>query len=107
VESFADALESIPLALAMNAGFDQLDIQVALREKHSDGKMWYGVDVLGTGVQDMFRKDVIEPVSVKEQMIRSATECACMLLRVDEVLASGGKGSSRPANGPGSSGTED
>jgi archaeal chaperonin len=107
VESFADALESIPLALAMNAGFDQLDIQVALREKHSDGKMWYGVDVLGNGVQDMFRKDVLEPVSVKEQIIRSATECACMLLRVDEVLSSGGKGSSRPAKGPGTSGTED
>jgi thermosome len=107
VESFAEALESIPMALAMNAGFDQLDIQVALREKHSDGKMWYGVDVLGSGVQDMFRKDVIEPVSVKEQILRSATECACMLLRVDDVLASSMKGSSRPKNGPGPSGTEE
>jgi chaperonin GroEL (HSP60 family) len=100
-EKFAEALEAIPLALAVNAGFDSLDTQVELREKHSSGKTWYGVDVLGKGVQDMLRKDVIEPLSVKEQIIRSATECTCMLLRIDDVLASGKKSSPMPPPGPG------
>jgi thermosome len=100
-EKFAEALESIPLALAANAGFDPIDIQVELREKHSAGMMWYGVDVLGKGVRDMFEKDVIEPAGVKEQIIKSATECACMLLRIDDVVASGRRGPSAPPGGMG------
>ncbi len=85
---YAEALESIPLTLAENAGFDTLDIQTELREKHDAGKIWYGVDVLGTGVQDLYNKGVIEPASVKEQIIMSATECSCMILRIDDVIAS-------------------
>jgi thermosome len=87
VQKYAEALESIPLALAENAGFDSLDIQVELREKHGAGKIWYGVDVLGNGVQDLYNKGIIEPASVKEQIINSATECTCMILRIDDVIA--------------------
>ena len=103
-EKFAEALESIPLALAMNAGFDPIDTQVELRESHGAGKTWAGVDVLGKGVKDMFVKDVIEPASVKEQVIKSATECTCMILRIDDVIAGGRKGSSPPQGGPGGMG---
>lgn len=100
-EKFAEALESIPLALAMNAGFDPIDIQVELRESHEAGKTWAGVDVMGRGVRDMFVKDVIEPASVKEQIIKSATECTCMILRIDDVIAGGRKAPSPPQGGPG------
>jgi chaperonin GroEL (HSP60 family) len=103
-EQFAIALEAIPQALAVNAGFDPIDIQVGLREKHSDGKIWYGVDVLGSGVRDMLQKDVIEPVGIKEQIIKSATECCCMILRIDDVIASGKKGPSMPPGGMGGPG---
>jgi thermosome len=100
VEKFAEALESIPIALAENAGFDPLDIRVELREKHGDSNnMWFGVNVLGSGVVDLYKRDVIEPVSVKEQMIKSATECTCMILRIDDVIASS-KSSMPPAGGP-------
>jgi archaeal chaperonin len=103
-EQFAIALEAIPQALAVNAGFDPIDIQVGLREKHSAGKIWYGVDVLGSGVRDMLEKDVIEPVGIKEQIIKSATECSCMILRIDDVIASGRKGPSMPPGGMGGPG---
>ena len=99
-EKFAEALESIPLALATNAGFDPIDIQVELREKHGAGKIWVGVDVLGKGTRDMLEKDVIEPVGVKEQIIKSATECTCMILRIDDVIASGRKSPQMPPGGP-------
>jgi len=99
-EKFAEALEAIPLALAVNAGFDPIDIQVELREKHGAGKIWHGVDVLGRGTRDMFEKDVVEPVGVKEQIIKSATECTCMILRIDDVIASGKRGPSMPSGGP-------
>jgi archaeal chaperonin len=103
-EQFAAALESIPQALAVNAGFDPIDIQVALREKHSLGKIWYGVDVLGNGVRDMLEKDIVEPVGVKEQIIKSATEATCMILRIDDVIASSKKGPSMPPGGMGGPG---
>lgn len=99
-EKFAEALESIPITLAENAGFDPLDIRVELRESHGDDKkMWFGVDVLGKGVADLFKKDIVEPVSVKEQVIKSATECACMILRIDDVIA--GSKASMPPRAPG------
>ncbi len=100
-EKYAEAFEAIPLALASNAGFDQLNIQVALRERHGHGKTWFGVDVLGTGVQDMWEKDVFEPARVKEQIINSATECTCMLLRIDDVIQSNRKSSPMPSGGMG------
>src|SRR5579872_3202897 len=58
-EKYAEALESIPIALAENAGFDPLDIRVELREKHgaSDSNTWFGVNVLGSGVVDLFKKN--------------------------------------------------
>ncbi len=98
-EKYADALESIPIALAENAGFDPLDIRVELREKHADpSNTWFGVNVLGSGVVDLFKKDVVEPVAVKEQMIKSATEATCMILRIDDVIA--GSKASMPPRGP-------
>jgi archaeal chaperonin len=101
VEKFAESLESIPIALAENAGFDPLDTRVELREKHSasDSNTWFGVNVLGAGVVDLFKKDIVEPVSVKEQMIKSATECTCMILRIDDMIA-GSKASSMPPRVP-------
>jgi archaeal chaperonin len=103
-EEFAKALEAIRMALAVNAGFDPIDVHVGLRVKHSAGKAWYGVDVLGSDVQDMLAKEVIEPVGVKEQITKSATECTCMILRIDDVIASSKKGPSMPPGGMGGPG---
>jgi chaperonin GroEL (HSP60 family) len=100
-DKFADALESIPLVLAENAGMDIIDTQVQLRAKSSTGKVRYGVDVLEGKVADLASKDVYEPLIVKEQIIKSATEAACMILRIDNVIAaSKSKGGGAPP-GPG------
>ncbi len=87
-QKFADALEAIPLALAENAGMDTIDTLVELRASQGEGKTWSGVDVLAGKVGDMYKQDVIEPVAVKEQIIKSATEAACMIIRIDDVIAS-------------------
>ena len=89
VQKFAESIETIPLILAENAGLDPIDTQVELRAKHSQGKVWYGISVLDGGVTDIYEKNVFEPLAVKEQIIKSATEAACMLLRIDDVIASG------------------
>ncbi|MFQ6074971.1 MAG: thermosome subunit beta, partial [Candidatus Bathyarchaeia archaeon] len=86
---FAEALEVIPTTLAENAGLDPIDIIVDLRSCHEKGEKWTGVDVFGGEVKDMTELDVYEPLAVKEQIIKSASESASMILRIDDVIAAG------------------
>ncbi len=96
IKKYAEALEIIPLTIAENAGMDPINTMVTIRAKHSQGKKWTGIDARNTRVADMFSIDIIEPVAVKEQIIKSATEAACMILRIDDVIASSGaKGGGR------------
>jgi thermosome len=91
IEAFAEAVESIPLTLAENAGLDPIDIMVELRAKHENtASPNYGVDVFTGKVRDMLELKVMEPLRVKQQVIKSATEAACMILKIDDVIAAKG-----------------
>jgi thermosome len=99
-QKFAEALETIPVALATNAGMDPIDTMVEIRAKHAEGGKWFGIEAHEGKVKDMHKEQVLEPLAVKEQIIRSATEAACMILRIDDVIASGkSKGPSGPPGG--------
>jgi thermosome len=99
---FAESLEEIALILAVNAGMDPIDAHVELRTKHTEGEKWFGIDVKAGKVGDMYVGNVLEPLSVKEQIIKSATEAATMILRIDDVLASSeSKVPPTPPGGPG------
>jgi archaeal chaperonin len=99
-QKFADALETIPICLATNAGLDPIDTMTEIRAKHADGGVWFGVEAKEGKVKDMYKENVIEPLSVKEQIVKSATEAACMILRIDDVIAAGkSKGPSGPPGG--------
>src|SRR6188472_361967 len=98
-QKFAEALESIPLTLAENAGMDPIDTMTDLRSKQSKGSKWTGVDVRNTKIADMSKLDILEPLSVKEQIIKSATEVASMILRIDDVIASGKSAGGGPPGG--------
>ena len=100
VEKFADALESIPLALARNAGMNPIDTITQLRSKQSAGERFTGVDVINGTIADFEKLGIIEPVKVKEQIIMSATETANMILRIDNVVASS-RSSAPPQGGMG------
>jgi archaeal chaperonin len=84
---FADAMESIPMTLAENAGMDPIDTQVELRARHGKAGKWFGVDAMNGKVADMYVKSVWEPLAVKLQILRAATEAASMILRIDDVIA--------------------
>ncbi|MFH0748479.1 MAG: thermosome subunit beta [Candidatus Bathyarchaeota archaeon] len=100
--AFAEAMEVIPMALAENAGLDPVNILVDLRAHHVKGELWCGVYPEG-GVKDMAKLGVYEPLAVKEQVIKSATEVASMILRIDDVIAAGRSGGmgGPPRGGPG------
>ena len=87
VLAFAEALEVLPMALAENAGLDPIDIMVQLRAAHEKGQLWAGVDVYDGKVADLKEKGILEPHGVKMQVIKSAAEAACMILKIDDVIA--------------------
>ncbi len=100
IEAFAESLEIIPKTLADNAGLNRIDIMVALRSAHEkkDG-VSMGVDVFDGKVKDMKKQGVLEPARVKEQAIKSATEAASMILRVDDVIAAAKPPPAPPSRG--------
>ena len=103
VEKYADSLESIPLALAENAGMSVVDAQAELRTKsQTTGKPRFGVDVFKGKIVDLSSRDIYEPLSVKNQVINSGTEAACMILRIDDIISAGTpKGAPTPPGGGG------
>ena len=90
IKKYAESLETIPLTIAENAGMDPIDTLASLRQSHSQGMTSTGIDARNTKIADMTAIDVVEPVAVKEQIIKSATEAACMVLRIDDVIAIAG-----------------
>ncbi len=100
IESFADALKVIPKTLAENAGLDPVDVLVKVTAAHKEKGPTVGVDVFAGEPADMMERGVIEPLRVKKQAIKSASEAAVMILRIDDVIAAsklekekeGGKG---------------
>jgi archaeal chaperonin len=100
-EKFIEALESIPLTLAENAGMDSIDTKVQLHTKAStSNKPKYGIDVIHGKISDVSVKEIFEPLAVKEQVINAATEASSMILRIDNVIASSkSKTSTGPSHG--------
>ena len=101
VEKYADAIEAIPIALARNAGMNPIDAITQLHAKQSAGEKFTGVDVTNGIITNMENSDIIEPIKVKEQVIKSATETANMILRIDNVVATSKSSSSPPEQMPG------
>ncbi|RUA14716.1 MAG: thermosome subunit [Alphaproteobacteria bacterium] len=100
IKQYAEAFESIPLTIAENAGMDPIDTLISLRANQSSGKQTVGINAKEGKIGNMFSLDIVEPLAVKEQIIKSATEAACMILRIDDVIAvSGGPGAGGPPPG--------
>jgi archaeal chaperonin len=87
VKTFAESLEVIATTLAENAGLDPVDILSELRTRHEKGETWAGIDVLAAKVQDIRKINIYEPLAVKKQIIKSATEATTMILKIDDVIA--------------------
>lgn len=102
VQSFAEALEVIPMTLAENAGMDPIDTLMELRSKHQSRQARVGVDPYHAKVTDLSKLDVYEPLAVKMQALTSASEAANMILRIDDVIAA-----SKTKEGAGPKGPKD
>ncbi|MGC8543507.1 MAG: thermosome subunit beta, partial [Vulcanisaeta sp.] len=104
VLKFAEALEHVPTILALTAGLDPVDAIAELRKRHDAGEIDAGVDVLSGKITNMSKLNVVDPLIVKSQVIRSAAEAAIMILRIDDIVAAaqtktGGTGKSKGEKG--------
>lgn len=82
------ALEVIPKTLATNCGMDVVRTITELRAKHAErGNSTFGIDGNSKKISDMAVQNIWEPISVKFQVIKTAIEASCLLLRIDDVVS--------------------
>lgn len=108
-KAVAEAMEVIPRTLIQNSGNSPIKVLTQLRAKHAEGyddgkhsgSTW-GIDGDAGKVVDMRQFGVWEPMAVKEQSVKTAVESACLLLRVDDIVAAkAAKQASGPIGGGG------
>ena len=85
IRAFADAIEEIPRTIARNSGLDTINSMVNLRAKHAENKN-AGLNVNTGAAEDMLEKGVVDPLRVKVNSIKSGSEAAEMILRIDNML---------------------
>jgi thermosome len=88
VSAFAEALEVIPITLIENSGLDPIDTISDMQARHENGEIWIGLNGVEGKISDMTEINVYEPMQVKTQAIKSATEASTLLLKIDDVIAS-------------------
>ncbi|MFZ1128357.1 thermosome subunit alpha [Methanoregula sp.] len=86
IEGYATAFETIPRTLAENSGYNPIDKLVALKNAHAKGEKTAGLNVYTGEVIDMLEEGVLEPLRSKRQSIKSASETAIMLARIDDMM---------------------
>lgn len=90
-KAFADALESIPLALAENSGLSPIETVAEIKARQlKEKKPHLGIDCLQKGTNDMKAQNVIETLNSKKQQLSLATQLVKMILKIDDIRSSEG-----------------
>lgn len=86
-QAVADAFEVIPRTLVQNCGGKPIRVLAQLRAKHAEGHHTWGIDGEEGRVVDMNEYSIWEPEVIKQQLIKTAIDSACLLLRVDDIVS--------------------
>merc|ERR1719383_1699709 len=104
IGKFAQALEVIPRVLAENSGVKPKEIISQLYTAHSEGKKNAGFDIEGEsgGVKDCVESGVFDLLISKKWALKYATNAACTVLRVDQIIMAkrAGGPKARDTSGP-------
>jgi len=91
MNAFADALETIPMALAENSGLSGIEALAQMKTRQIEEKNpWLGVDCKQVGTCDMKKQKVLETLHGKKQQMLLATQVVKMILKIDDVIAPSG-----------------
>ncbi|KAF9362753.1 T-complex protein 1 subunit alpha [Mortierella sp. NVP85] len=94
IAEFANALLVIPKTLAVNAAKDSTELVATLRARHNTAQSdasnqelkWTGLDLIKGEVRNNVQAGVLEPALSKIRALRSATETALSILRIDDMI---------------------
>lgn len=86
VRHFGEALELIPYTLAENAGLDPILFVTELRNKHTQGCKFTGLNIRTGQIQEMEGTKVVQPSLVSVSALNLATECVRMILKIDDIV---------------------
>ncbi|KAI4721471.1 hypothetical protein E4T48_02308 [Aureobasidium sp. EXF-10727] len=108
MRAFADALDSVPMALAENSGLSPIETLAQIKSRQAkEGNSRLGVDCMQTGsngkilpiqygrrtiadlTTDMRENFVIDPLISKRQQLLLATQLCRMVLKVNNVIIAG------------------
>lgn len=89
--AFGEALQSIPVILAENAGLSAMNILTEILGFHGLGVQYknMGVNIRKACVGDMMEEKVIQPLLVTQSAIQLATETVVMILKIDDFIQGG------------------
>ncbi|XP_046979598.1 T-complex protein 1 subunit epsilon [Schistocerca americana] len=92
--AFAEALESVPLALAENSGLSPIHTVTEVKARQAvEGNSALGIDCMLNGTADMRQQHVIETLRSKKQQIVLATQLVKMILKIDDIRCPNDQGS--------------
>ena len=92
MRAFAEALDSVPVALADNSGLSPIETLASLKSqqvKQNNSRL--GVDCMQTGSSDMREHWVIDPLISKRSQMYLATQLCRMVLKINNVIVAGGE----------------
>ncbi|XP_041460566.1 T-complex protein 1 subunit epsilon-like [Lytechinus variegatus] len=91
MHAFAEALESIPMALAENSGLHPIRTVADVKSRQlKENNPRLGIDCMGKGTNDMKDQHVFETLIGKKQQINLASQLVRMILKIDDIRAPGG-----------------
>ncbi|KAJ4894670.1 T-complex protein 1 subunit epsilon [Raphanus sativus] len=89
IRAFAEALDSVPMALAENSGLQPIEtLSVVKSQQLKENIPFYGIDCNDVGTNDMREQNVFETLIGKQQQILLATLVVKMILKIDDVISS-------------------
>lgn len=101
VQKFADALQSLPTAIADNAGIRARDVMAELTAEHASGKKYSAID-LSTDqpkTMDAVEHNILDLYLAKYWGLKYATSTACTILQVDQIICAKQAGGPKPREG--------
>ena len=85
-KAYGEALELIPYTLAENAGLDPILFVTELRNRHTDGQRYAGLNIRKSTIMNMEDTEVVQPTLVSTSALTLATECVRMILKIYDIV---------------------
>jgi thermosome len=91
ITSYALALEEIPRILIRNAGLDEIEKITELRAAHkTENDKWVGIDTFTNTIGNNWEKGIVEPAELIKHILKTSSELATLILRVDRIISAKG-----------------